>query len=117
MPIKETGSATAGFIATGAYGSLMEPQVKVLRDFRNRFLLGNTVGDRFIRFYYKYSPPVADFIKDHDIIKSIVRLSLLPIVGVSWVALNIDHESTLALMFFFIFSFAILVWFRRRFKE
>ena len=121
LPIENINSDKSNdagcFIATAAFGSLMEPQVKVLRDFRDRFLLGNTVGDRFIRFYYKYSPPVADFIKDHDIIKSIVRLSLLPIVGVSWVALNIDHESTLALMFFFIFSFAILVCFRRRFKE
>ena len=105
------------FIATAAYGSLMEPHVKILRDFRDRFLLGNTLGDCFIRFYYTYSPPVADFIEEHDVLKSMVRISLLPVVGVSWVALKIASESTMALIFLFISCFVGLVLFRRKYKE
>jgi len=57
QPIVNSGSGGSGggcFIATAAYGSLMEPHVKILRDFRDRFLLGNTLGDRIIRFYYMW---------------------------------------------------------------
>lgn len=115
--INSEGDGGGCFIATAAYGSLMEPHVKILRDFRDRFLLGNTLGDNFIRFYYTYSPPVANYIANHDILKSMVRISLLPLVGVSWVALKIDPESTIALMFFFISCFVGLVWFRLRYRE
>jgi hypothetical protein len=41
----------------------MAPHVKILRDFRDRFLFGNTVGDSFVRLYYTYSPPLADIIE------------------------------------------------------
>ena len=95
----------------------MEPHVKILRDFRDRFLLGNTVGDSFVRLYYTYSPPIADFIAEHDILKSMVRISLLPVVSVSWIALKIGPLSTVVLMLIFISSFVGLFWFRRRYKE
>jgi hypothetical protein len=36
------------FIATNAYGSYMEPNVKVLREFRDRILLTNYVGRSFV---------------------------------------------------------------------
>ena len=95
----------------------MEPHVKILRDFRDRFLLGNTVGDSFVRLYYTYSPPIADFIAEHDSLRAMVRISLFPVVGVSWIALKIGPVSTVALMLIFISCFVGLVWFRRRYKE
>ena len=104
------------FIATAAYGSLMEPHVKTLRDFRDRFLLGNRVGDSFIHLYYTYSPPIADFIKKHDSLKAMVRVSLLPVVGASLMALKIGLVPTVALMLFFISCFLGLFWFKRRYK-
>ncbi|MDH4206631.1 MAG: fibronectin type III domain-containing protein [Desulfobacteraceae bacterium] len=105
------------FIATAAYGSLMEPHVKILRDFRDRFLFDNAAGRSLVRLYYNYSPPIADFIAEHDSLRAMVRISLLPFVGVSWIALKIGPLSTVALMLFFISCFLGLVWFRRRFKE
>lgn len=105
------------FIATAAYGSQMEPHVKILRDFRDRFLLGNTAGKIFFRLYYTYSPPMADFIKKHDRLKAMVRIILLPVVGVSWVALKLGPTSTMAIMLLFVSGFIGLVWFRQKYKN
>ncbi len=110
----DEGGGGGCFIATAAYGSLMEPHVKILRDFRDSFLLGNTVGKIFVRLYYTYSPPIADFIAEHDSLRAMVRIGLLPIVGVSWITLKIGSVSTVALMLLFISCFVGLVWYRRR---
>jgi len=113
----DSGGGGGCFIATAAYGSLMEPHVKILRDFRDCFLLGNTAGESFVHFYYTYSPPIADYIAKHDSLKVMVRIGLLPVVGVSWIALKIGPFSTVILIFFLIFCLIGLVWFRRRFNE
>jgi hypothetical protein len=82
------------FIATAAYGSYLDPHVQVLRDFRDRWLLSditlhvmdhkitipNTPGKAFVCFYYKYSPPIAEFIREHDVLQAVVRWLLTPIV-------------------------------------
>ena len=113
----DSGSSGGCFIATAAYGSLMEPHVKILRDFRDRFMIGNTAGKIFVRLYYTYSPPVADFIAKHDSLRTMVRISLLPLVSVSWIILKIGTESTVALMLIFISCFVGLVRFRKRYKD
>jgi len=113
----DEGGGGGCFIATAAYGSPVEPHVNILRDFRDRFLFGNKGGKSFLRLYNTYSPPMADFIAKHDSLRTVVRVSLLPIVGVSWMVLNIGPVSTLALMLFFISCFVGLVYFRRRYKE
>jgi hypothetical protein len=112
----DDGGGGGCFIATAAYGSMMEPHVKILRDFRDRFLLHNLVGKGFVRLYYSHSPPIADFIRKHDNLRAVVRVSLLPLVGISWIALKIGLASTVALMLLFISCFVGLVWFKRRCK-
>ncbi len=112
-PIAPGGGTSDGgggggcFIATAAYGSLMAPHVKILRDFRDSFLLGNKAGKSFVRLYYTYSPPIADFIAKHDSLRAMVRISLLPVVGVSWIVLKIGPVASLTLISFFLFS---LIW-------
>jgi hypothetical protein len=95
----------------------MEPHVMILRDFRDRFLLHSSVGKRFISLYYTYSPPIANFIAKHVSLRAMVRISLLPVVGISWIALKIGPLSTVALMLIFMSCFVGIIWFRWKYKE
>ncbi|MCX7992003.1 MAG: hypothetical protein N2999_08280, partial [Proteobacteria bacterium] len=76
---KESGSWKC-FIATAAYGSYLDPNVKILRDFRDRYLLTNHFGRKFVEFYYKHSPELAKIIAENEFLKIIVRIILTPIV-------------------------------------
>jgi hypothetical protein len=88
------------FIATAAYGSSMASHVKVLRDFRDQFLLKSSFGKAFVEFYYKYSPPIAHYISKNASLQVMVRLGLLPIVGISWITLKLGLFTTITLLFF-----------------
>lgn len=67
------------FIATAAFGSTLDPHVKVLRNFRDRYLLTNSPGQAFVDYYYRHSPPVADVIRKHESLKFAVRWALVPV--------------------------------------
>lgn len=69
------------YIATAAFGAELEDKTDVLRLFRDEYLLNNSVGKAFVKAYYKYSPPLADYIAERDWLRSVVRILLLPIVG------------------------------------
>jgi uncharacterized repeat protein (TIGR02543 family) len=71
------------FIATAAYGTPTARQIDVLREFRDDVLLKSTAGSRLVDFYYRTSPPIADFISKHDVVRTLVRELLIePIVRV-----------------------------------
>jgi uncharacterized repeat protein (TIGR01451 family) len=74
------GDGSGCFIATAAYGSPLHANLDVLRDFRDRFMLPNRPGRALVAFYYRHSPPLADFIADRDWLRAIVRGLLIPIV-------------------------------------
>lgn len=87
----------------------------MLSAFRNRFLLTNCVGKAFVDFYYTYSPPVADFITNHDTVSLLVWWSLLPIVGMSWMTLQLGLGVTRALLVLILALMStIVVFFLRR---
>jgi hypothetical protein len=71
----------ACFIATAAFGSPLEGKVQILRKFRDRVLLTNEIGKDLVHAYYTWSPPVADFISEHRWPRLLVRVLLLPVVG------------------------------------
>jgi LmbE family N-acetylglucosaminyl deacetylase len=110
----DSGGGGGCFIATAAYGSLVEPHVKILGDFRDRFLMTNILGKSFVNFYYKYSPPAADFIVRHHSLRAVVRMSLLPLVGASWVALRFGPTVTMAFILFFGAGLIAFLYFARK---
>jgi hypothetical protein len=77
------------FISTAAFGSDMAPEVQTFREFRNKFLLTNAFGKWFVRKYYAYSPPMADMIARSEVLKTITRVILYPILGFAKLALAI----------------------------
>lgn len=70
----------ACFIATAAYGSILDKHVVLLRQFRDSYLLTNNIGQRFVALYYHFSPPIADSIRGNTILQTIVRIALFPAV-------------------------------------
>jgi len=57
--------------------------VRYLRAFRDQYLLTNKPGRWFVGLYYRWSPPVADYIRAHDGLRAAVRWMLMPWVGMS----------------------------------
>ncbi len=107
-----TGSGSGCFIATAAFGSKFEKHVRLLRRFRDFYLMPNKIGRAFVNAYYRYSPPMADFIANHDTLRALVRLSLLPLVGLSWMLLHFGAAPTLLLLV--LMSFTTFICHRKR---
>lgn len=74
------GGSGGCFIATAAYGSYLDPDVMVLRNFRDRVLLTNPVGRDFVAWYYRVSPPVAHYIRQRNGLRTATRVVLTPLV-------------------------------------
>jgi len=78
------------FIATAAYGTDTAKEIDTLRKFRDEVLLSNSLGAEFVSLYYKTSPPIADFISQHEILRTAVRVGFVDsIVAI----LNWSHAS------------------------
>ena len=111
------GSGKGGcFIATAAYGSYLDPHVLLLREFRDRILLKTDWGSHFVTFYYTYSPPIAKFITRHGVLKGAVRIGLLPIIGIAWIAVSIQFYQQ-AVLVLLLLAIVILIYKRRWFKR
>jgi len=77
------------FIATAAYGTDTAKEIDILREFRDEVLLPNSLGAEFVSLYYKTSPPIANFISQHEVLRTAVRVGFVdPIVAI----LNWSHN-------------------------
>jgi subtilisin family serine protease len=93
------------FIATAVFGDVDAPQVENLRAFRDKFLLRTSLGRGFVRSYYRWSPPVAAWLKEHAMLSRMARLSLMPLVGISEM---VCHRSSVRGLASYVFGLFLL---------
>lgn len=74
------GGSSGCFIATAAYGSYLAPQVMVLRNFRDEYLMSTETGRALVKWYYHNSPPIAEYIADNEALRTLTRWLLTPVV-------------------------------------
>jgi hypothetical protein len=110
-PTITAGSGGNGscFIATAAFGSYVDPYVKVLRDFRDVCLMTNDAGKAFVGWYYRVSPPMADVIKESRAARASVRVLLFPVIGFGALSLKIGMIWSLLLMLLVIGGAGVLI--------
>ncbi len=99
------------FIATAAFHDIDAPQVRILREMRDRFLLKSAWGREFVRIYYRLSPPLAAWMKGHALIARIVRFSLFPLVGWAEMACHWSLVERMILLGFGLFLISAVCWF------
>ncbi|MBI3639342.1 MAG: S8 family serine peptidase [Thaumarchaeota archaeon] len=72
--------------STFAFGSVLEPQVKAIRDFRNHNLLQTKDGSSFMivfnAWYYSFSPYVSDLERSQPWFKQMVMTSTYPLLDI-----------------------------------
>ena len=71
-------------IATATYGSELAPQVQLLREIRDNTVLQTQSGTSFMtafnKFYYSFSPTIADYERENTIFKETMKLTLTPLL-------------------------------------
>ena len=81
-PSRKVKQKSGCFIATAVYGDSEVYQVEMLRCFRDNHLEKSILGKLFIDAYYKASPPIAEFIRKHHFLASLIRRTLAAIVKI-----------------------------------
>jgi len=75
-------SSSGCFIATAVYKDYNHPKVMVLRWFRDEILSSRKLGRKFIKVYYRFSPPIAVLLEKHKYLSKITeRFFLKPVIA------------------------------------
>ncbi len=74
------GEVDQCFVATAAWGSLLEPHVTGLRRFRDRALRHAVLGEIFVEAYYTFAPALAEIIEPSETLRQLARSGLAPLV-------------------------------------
>ena len=92
----------------------MATDSQILRDFRDGYLLPNPLGQALVDFYYRTSPPVAEFITEHPGLKPTLWAALFAAVAMSTVVVNTSAEEVITVGLPALVSVVLAVWVVRR---
>lgn len=98
------------FIATVAFGSSDSPYVRILRDFRDQYLVTSVYGRVFVTSYYSISPRIAELLENNHPAPVIVRYSLFPIIGIAYILLNASFSVKIFLAFFLLSTLTLFIY-------
>lgn len=90
------------FIATAVFGG-DSAITELLRVFRDRFLLTNSLGKSFVDFYYTHSPGVAAVLDGSLVLRVLVGIALLPFVLIAFILVNFKWVLIVCLIIVFMF--------------
>ena len=110
----ESVKKTPCFIATAAFGSPFHPYVKALQDFRDKYLMPSRAGRKLVNLYYKYSPYIAELITNHKVLKTVVRIWLMPMVALGYSMVHFGPVKTTIMLVLTSMLPFFFVWFYRR---
>ena len=84
-------------IATASYGSELAPQVQMLREIRDNYLLETNSGAVFMggfnAIYYSFAPTVAQWENENPVFKEIVRIAITPLISSLSLLNYVDMDS------------------------
>ncbi|MCX5833440.1 MAG: hypothetical protein NTV99_02800 [Deltaproteobacteria bacterium] len=109
----DSGDGGPCFIATAAYGSPLHPYLGLLREVRDRYIRTSSAGRLFLSVYERYAPSLAALIDRHEILKSLTRVALLPVLGLCFLLL---YAGPLSLFFFLVVLSVLSLYLARRRK-
>jgi len=73
IPSEQTGGGC--FVASVCFGE-NNWQVKLFKEFRDKYLVKNILGREFVKFYYRHSPAFAEFLRNHRFLIIPVKIFL-----------------------------------------
>jgi len=95
--VEETTEGGGCLIATATFGSELSPQVQMLREIRDNSLLetesGSTFMKTFNKFYYLFSPGIADLERESPLFKQAVKLGITPLITSLSILNYVDLDS------------------------
>jgi hypothetical protein len=116
--LRTTGSSSGGggggggcVVATAAHGDYNAPEVKILRNFRDQYLLPYVGGRAAVRNYYQHGEPMAAFIAEREWARKATRASL---VAPTLVAYSLIHWNTGQRFFMGVMLLGLLLWIKPR---
>jgi hypothetical protein len=98
--LSETNGDDSGgggcLIATATYGSELSSQVQLLREIRDDKVMSTEAGvlfmEDFNKFYYSFSPMIADYERENPAFKELVKIGITPLLTTLTIMNNAETE-------------------------
>ena len=95
--IEESNDEGGCLIATAAFGSELSTPVQLLRETRDSKLMQTESGKSFLqefnKFYYAFSPTIADWEREIPIFKEAVKITITPLLASLSILNHVDIDS------------------------